>query len=195
MKLLNLKLLVIAVSLFAATSAFASLSYNFNVDTTSVNGQSGYIELQYNQGVLPTGASSASITNFASDATLGTALPTGSISGTLPSAVTINNNPGWNDYYQAVTFGNTISYSLNLSGAPAGNSFALSFWGADGATPLLTTDMTNGIATRVDVNPDGSSAIVTNNSGNVTATPIPAAVYLFGSGLAGLIGMRRKTQN
>jgi hypothetical protein len=56
---------------------------------------------------------------------------------------------------------------------------------------VLTTDP-NGFATTIDVNPNG--AVVTNNSGVVTAnaTPIPAAAWLLGSGLMGLVGIRRK---
>jgi hypothetical protein len=193
MKLLKIKLLIIAVIMFAATSAFASLSYDFNIDTTSLLGQTGYLELQFNPGLNP-GVASAVITNFTSDATLtGAPALTGDVTGALPGTVTINNTTGWNDYFQAVTFGNAIHYSLALSGV-AGNSFGLSFYGADGVTPLLTTDP-SGFATTVDVTSGG--AVLTNNSGQVTAaaTPIPPSVLLFGSGLLGLVGFRRKVNN
>jgi hypothetical protein len=195
MKLRKLKLIVMAaaaVIAFAANSAFASYSYDFNIDTTSVAGQTGYMELQFNPGINP-GVASAVISNYSSDGTLaGAPQVTGAVTGALPGTVTINNTTGWNDYYQAVMFGNTIHYSLNLSGA-AGNSFGLSFYGADGATPLLTNDLTNGYATTIDLNANG--AVVTNNSNQVSVaqTPIPAAAWLLGSGLMGLAGIRRRT--
>jgi hypothetical protein len=192
MKLLRIKLLVIAIMLFAATSAFASLSYDFNIDTTSLLGQTGYLELQFNPGLNP-GVASAVISNFSSDATLvGAPALQGDVTGALPATVTINNTQAWNDYFHQVTFGNVIHFALNLNGN-ANNSFALSFYGADGVTPVLTNDMTNGFATTIDVKQNG--AVLTNKSGQVTATPIPATVLLFGSGLLGLVGIRRKENN
>ena len=193
MKLLSIKLLIVAVLMFAATSAFADFSYNFNVDTSSLNGQAGYLDLQFNPGIS-NALASAAITNFISDAALGAVITTGNVTGTLPSAVTINNTTGFNDYFQAVNFGNTANFALNLSGS-AGSSFALSFWDSTQGNPLLTNDQVNGIATLIDVNPNGP--VVTNNSNQVTvtATPIPAAAYLFGSGLMGLVGIRRKIKS
>ena len=193
MKLAKIKLLamaIMAVITFAASSAFASYSYDFNADTTSLLGQSGYLELQFNPGLNP-GVSSATVSNFTSDATLvGTAAVTGDVLGALPSTVTISNTTGWNDYFQQVTFGNNVHFSVTLNGSPD-NSFGLSFYGADQQTALLTTDP-QGFATKIDVNANG--AAVTNNSGQVSvaATPIPAAAWLFGSGLIGLAGARKK---
>jgi len=189
-----IKFLVIAVIMFAATSAFADYSYNFDVNTSSLSGQTGYIDLQFNPG-LSQGPASAVVTNFTSDATLGGAPAiTGDVTGALPSTVVLNNSTGLNDYYQAVTFGNTVDYSLNLSGA-AGNSFALSFFAADGSTPVLTTDMVNGFATTIDLNANGASVNNLSNQVSVSQTPIPAAAWLLGSGLTAMFGIRRRTMN
>jgi|SRR5208282_4585635 len=196
MKFLNIKLLVIAVCMFAASSAFADFSYDFSVNTSSINGTAGYIDLQFNPGISSTGSASATITNFTSDATLGTATPSGSsVTGTLPSTVTINNTSttGYNDYLQALTFGNTINFVVDLSGA-TGNSFAVSFLNSTQTAALLTNDNVNGYAATVDVNPNG--AVVNNLSSQTNVvTPIPAAAYLLGSGLIGLVGIRRKMKN
>ncbi|MGO9379191.1 MAG: NF038129 family PEP-CTERM protein [Dissulfurispiraceae bacterium] len=193
MKLLNIKLLVIAIIMFAATSAFADLSYNFSVNTSSVSGQQGYIDMQYNPGISSTGAGSASTVNFISDASLGTIQLTGGATGALPSVV-INNTTGYNDYFQALTFGNTLNFTLNLSGA-AGNSFYLAFLDPTQSIPLLTTDSTNGYATIIDMNSNGAAVTNLSSQVSVNATPIPAAAWLLGSGLMGLVGIRRKMQN
>ncbi len=192
MKFPKVKLLVLVLAMSAVTSSASADMFDFSVDTTSASGQSGYIDLQFNPGVSSLGAASAVISNFASDATLGLVQPSGDVSGTLPAVVTLNNTTQFNDYFQALTFGTTTSFDLNLSGA-FGNSFELSFFGADGQTPLLTTDQINGFATTVDFN-QGSS-MVTNSSSMVTvnAVPVPGAVWLFSTAIAGLgIFGRRK---
>jgi hypothetical protein len=193
MKRTKLLLLIIAFVVFAASSAFADYSYTFNADTSSLAGQTGYIELQYNPGIAP-GASNAVVSNYMSDATLlGSAAITGDVTGQLPSSVIINNTNAWNDYYQQVTFGTNLKFDLNLTGA-AGNTFALSFYSANGTTPVLTNDP-NGFATTIDVNANGAVVNKLSDQVTVASTPIPAAAWLFGSGLMGLAGIRRKLQN
>ncbi len=193
MKPVTIKLLIIAVIMFAASSAFASYSYDFNVNTSSLDGQTGYIELQYNPGPNSAGSGTATISNFISDSTIvGSAVLTGDATGQLPGTVTIKNGTPWNDYFQQVTFGKATGFDLNLS-STADNSFGLSFWDYTGSNPVLTKDLTNGFATIVNVNLQGAATVI-NNSSQVT-TPIPAAVYMFGSGLLGLAGIRRKVNN
>jgi hypothetical protein len=196
MKRLITKLSVIAVVMFAATSAFADYSYTFDVNTSSLAGQAGYIDLEYNQGALPTGASSAVVSNYTSNATLvGSAQLSGGATGQLPSNVTINNSTGFNDYYQQITYGTYTDITIDLSGATAGNSFALSFYGSDGSTPELTSDVVNGYATVINGTSNGT--VLVNNSSEVTVaqTPIPAAAWLLGSGLIGMLGIRRRMIN
>jgi hypothetical protein len=190
MKRTIIRLLVIAVIMFAATSAFADYSYNFDVNTSSLSGTNGYLDLQFSPGSY-SGTASAVVSNFSSDAALNSVIITGDVTGALPGTITLNNTTGFNDYYQAVTFGNNVHFSLNLSGA-ADNAFGLFFFANDGSTPLLTSDMTNGAAATVTLTPTGT--VLTNNSAQTLAspTPIPAAAWLFGSGLMGLAGVRRR---
>ena len=193
MKLLKIKLLVVAAFMFAASSAFASYGVDFNVNTSSLNGQSGYLELQLNPG-LSLGSASAQVSNFNSDAVIvGAAALTGNVSGALPGAVDFNNTGAWNDYFQQVSFGNSLNFRVDLSGA-AGNSFALSFYGADGVTALLTNDTVNGFASTIDLNATGASLNNLSSQVAATPTPIPAAAWLLSSGLMGLVGMKRRKQ-
>lgn len=76
------------------------------------------------------------------------------------------------DLTQSVTQG---LYYFNL------NDF-INSW--DGASDIITLTEVASITT----NADGSSTI------NATQTPIPAAAYLLGSGLLGLMGLRRKNE-
>lgn len=196
MKFLRIKIFVAAFVMFTCTSAFASFSYDFNINTASVAGQTGYIELQFNPlnptwGDSSWGAASAMITNWASDAVLRSSTVTGAVTGSFP-AVTINNTSQLNRYFQLVTFGNFAKFSLNLTSADA-DEFRLSFWDTNRITPLLTTDQTYGAATIIDVFTMNAN-IVLNLSNQVTVSPVPlpGAIWLFGSGLVGLIGLKRK---
>ncbi len=62
-----------------------------------------------------------------------------------------------------------------------------------GATPDgSTTDIKGTAVASLETLVNSSGQLVTVLAGTPSPTPIPAAVYLFGSGLLGLIGLRRK---
>jgi hypothetical protein len=206
---LKIKLLIIAVIMLAASSAFASLSYDVSVNTSSLAGQSGYLYLQYNtwNGV----ASTATVSNFTMDGALGAqdtkdVIDGSAVTGTLPGNVVFANTNGINDYEHAITLGNSINFSLLFSspapgGQAGGNStFSIGLF-ADGpcGTPLLNTTGVSGSVPgtllMVNLFNDGStSAQSLDSSTTATPTPIPAAAWLLGSGLMGLVGMRKRTQ-
>ena len=206
MNFIKIKLLVIAVIMFAASSAFASLSYDVTVDTSSLSGSTGYLYLQFNPLSGNTSDATAVVSNFATNGTLGVQDTTnigfgGNVSGTLPGTVTFDNGygtgftkSGINDYNQAITFGTSFSFSVLLTQAlnnPAtdGSSFTLSlFQDAIGLSPLKTA---NGTLVTLNLNSDGTATPTITDAGT-TATPIPAAAWLLGSGLMGLAGIRRR---
>lgn len=200
MNFVKIKLLVFAVIMFAASSAFASFSYDVTVDTTSLNGTAGYLYLAYMTGTnnIP---STVSVQNFATDGTLGAtaqgwdANSGNHVSGTLPATVSFTNGTNLvNDLNQAITFGNTFSFSLALpdsTSSTTGSTFALQlFSDALGMTPLKTAD---GTLFTANLNGDGTVAFTVADAGTqASPTPIPAAAWLLGSGLMGLAGLRRK---
>lgn len=106
---------------------------------------------------------------------------TGDLTGTLPGTLTFDNGTAFNDYFDYFTFGTTLSFDVDLYGpaitspdgtSTSGSAFAFSiFSDAAGTMPALTTDTTFGIATRIDVNLDGSTN-VTNNSSQATVGPV-----------------------
>lgn len=207
MKFFTIKLLVVSLVMFAASSAFASLSYDVYVDTSSLSG-TGYLYFQYNTANNQVGTSTATVQNFATDGTLGTrtlgaydtvTYSDGSgkyVTGTLPGTVSFTNgNVDVNDYNHGITFGNNFHFALLLpTGTPpiAGSTFSLGlFQDALGYTPLKTGD---GTLFTINLNADGTATtVIAADAGtSVTSTPIPAAAWLFGSGLMGLVGLRRR---
>lgn len=198
MKFLKLHLVIIALVIFSANMAFAAFSYNVSVDTASLNGTNGYLYFSY---IPVNGAdSTATVSNFFTDgslyATNSLAVFDGSaVTGMLPGSLVFANTNGVNDYNHGITFGNTINFVLALSTPVSGgidggsNTFSLGlFQDEDGLVAAL-----NGTQFTVDMLNDGSTAVqMLTAQTDVTPTPIPAAAWLFVSGLAGLVGVRRK---
>jgi hypothetical protein len=208
MNFLKIKLLVIAVIMFAASSVFASPSYyDVTVNTNSLAGTTGYLYLDYNNTNSQV-ASTATVSAFTTDGTLGAqdtvdVTNGNSVNGTLPSNVVFANTGNDNDYNQAIAFGNSLSFLVSFASTTANNptgsnTLSLSLFGtALGGNPLLNTNggYYAGTVAAITLNDNGStSATSLDASTAVTPTPIPGALYLLGSGLMGLVGMRRKKQ-
>jgi len=193
-KFLTIKLFIISVVMFAASSAFASFSYNFDVNTSGLNGKTGYIDLQMNPD-NSFSVATATTSNFFSSATfVGDAAYMGNAAGQLSDNSLSLSTAGAaqsNDYFHQVTFGDTFHFQLNLAGAP-NNTFALSFFGEDGITALLSTNSLTGTAATIELTETGAVLNLTSNETSATPTPLPAAAYLLGSGLMGLAGLRRR---
>lgn len=217
---MKLQLIVIAFILSIAGSAFASFSSTYDVTVNTGNlglsGQSGYLYLVYGQngGVASTATVSSFTTGGGSlgaqdtvDVVNGSA-----VTGTLPGSVVFANTNSVNDYNQAITLGSTINFLLTFnsnsipgsSSGPFGSStgastFSLSLYADQyGNTALVNSNGVNnsvpGEAIAINLNDNGTTS-VTPYVAQATATPIPAAAYLFGSGLLGLVGIRRKIIN
>ena len=201
MRSLAIKLFVMALVLFTAGSAFAAPStYNVTVDTSSLSATSGYLYFEFardpNDSLT---TATAQILNFTSDGTLGAKTTTGTISGTnvsgtLPGAVTFKNTSQINDYNQAITFGNTISFQLVLTQNVVDPNYTNTFsmWLAQdalGATPLQTA---SGELFEANLYGNNTTGVTVVDTAHTSAVPIPAAAWLLGSGLLGLIGAKKK---
>jgi hypothetical protein len=197
MKLLKLKLFVLALIMFGASSAFASLSYSVSVDTSSLSSYAGYLYLQY----IPVDASdsTATVSNFSTDGVLyasssANVVNGAAVNGQLPGSVVFTNTNGINDYNHGITFGNKFNFLLTL-GSPSsggmsggGSTFSLGlFQDENGFASLL-----GGTLFTITLMNDGSATTqILAKEANVV-TPIPPTALLLGSGLLGLAGLKQR---
>ncbi len=179
--------LLIAFLLCAAGMLSADpITYDVTVDTSSVSGDAGSLDFQFNPGPLVSQAASLQILNFSSDGTLaGSPALTGDVSGALPGTLTFDNLTGFNDYFEGFTFGSTLSFQVSLFGpalsSPDGTSTSTSAFGFSifsdpaGTIPILTNDTTDGFASVLTVNLDGTTT-ASNFSDQTTVAPAESAV-------------------
>jgi hypothetical protein len=168
-------LLFMASLLFAASLASTrTITYDVIINTTSITGTTGSLDVNFNPGPLVTQAADLQILNFTSDGSLANcaanvqeSCSTGDVSGTRPGNLAFDKGIGFNDYFVGFTFGTTISFEVSLYGpalsAPdmvstSGSTFAFSmFSDAAGTIPVLTSDTTDGFAFTVGLNLDGTN--------------------------------------
>lgn len=185
----------------ASVATAGPITYAVAVNTSSVAGTAASLDFNFNPGPLVSQSAFLQILGFASDGTLaGAPTLTGDVAGgPLPAALTFDNGSGFNDYFDGFTFGTTLTFSVRLYGpalsspdgtSPSGSTFAFSmFSDAAGTMPVLTTDVADGFAFKVDVNLDGTTA-VTNFSSQTSVgqlssgVPEPNSLALVGTALA-----------
>lgn len=97
---------------------------------------------------------------------------------------------GW--FGNTITAANSARTFSEISMATLATNNTQSLWYfADGLTTVAANKLGVAVASIV-TNADGSTTISSNAP--VTTTPIPAAFYLMGSGLMGLVGLRRRNK-
>jgi hypothetical protein len=205
----------LALALVASGVTAGTLSYNAVIDTSSINGTQGFLDFSFAPGMPPPPSGLVTISNFASDGSLGAPQLTGSAAGDLTSQVTLDNSASFppNDYYTPLTYGNLLKFTFTFSGlavtAPdplsGGSTFFFSMLD-NASNPVLVQsplppDDPGGFAVTVDLNPDGSTTVHNyTTTGRVTPVPpvgaVPepnmAAALMACLGGIGLIQLRRK---
>jgi len=177
--------LFVALLLGATGSALADgVTFQVSVNTNSILGTAGSLDFQFNPGPLVSQAASVQIQGFTTDGTLGAPAPTGDVSGTLPGTLSFDNGGGFNDYFTGFTYGDTISFLVNLFGpavtspdgvSTSGSTFAFSmFSDSAGTAPVLTSDLVDGFALTTNINLDGTTTLTNSSSSLLNATPVIA---------------------
>ena len=128
-----------------------AIPFLVSVDTGSLQGTSGFLDLQFNPADAATPAALASVTGFGGNLNLiGMPLLDGDVSGTLQGGLQLRNTTAFNSYFQAVQFGDLLRFVVDFSGAfsslpsSLGTSFALSLLDA-AQQPLLTNDISGSL--------------------------------------------------
>ncbi len=145
---------------------------HFDIDTTTLVGQSGYLDFQFNpntDGTTPLD-SNVTVSNF-TGGTLGAVDTAVNVTGSLPSGATIYNTDGTNGLLQLFTFGNTLSFDTSFpilldtkkifgsfAVPDAGNTFQFFVLNAS-QDPFTTTDPSgNDALVQISQGADGSLA-------------------------------------
>ena len=106
-------LLTTVLLLLGAARAHALLM-DVDIDTAPLAGANGLFALDLVQG--DAGVSNwAQLSEFSTDATLGTSFTFGDVSGSLDDTLTLKNTEFFNAFEQELTFVSTLSFSLELS--------------------------------------------------------------------------------
>lgn len=191
--------------LLAATlpARAASISYTVHVDTSTLAGTQGFLDLQFLAGGLDALSALAEISNMNAFDTVfaPTADLAGDAAGLLPGGATLGNGQAFNDLFQGLTFGQQFSFVLTLSGAAlspgapplSGSAFSLLLFGADGFTPLLSSDP-DGRLVSFQIAQNGQVGVETFGPADVNVVPEPATMWLVGTGILGLVARHRRSQ-
>lgn len=194
------------ISLFI-TSATLAETLNINVDTSSLAGQTGWIDLQFNPGDVDAPVATTLVSAFSTDGTVtGTATLRGNVTGDTNSIIRLENSQFFNSFLQEITFGSTLSFSVDwqmpapMQGTTvSGTAFSLTLY--DDQFNSLLSDPTWGAALITNLNGDGVMQVlahsppVTVTAGTATITPttvpIPGTLALLLVGIAILISGQR----
>lgn len=197
-------LLLALVLLQPSTPVSAATAYHVSVDTASLVGTAGFLDLQFNPGDVTAPAAMALLNGMAGDLTLNAgAVVDGSVTGALPGPLSFANDTAFNAVLQPVTFGNVFDFTINFSGAyegalsGSGTRFSLALLDTF-YNPLATVDPA-GTILQFDLMPGGDVSATTfdvmlgtPSIVSLTAVPLPAALPLLFSAL-GVVGFMRRS--
>jgi hypothetical protein len=178
----------------------APMTYSITVNTSSLLGQMGNVDFQYNPGNATAAAGSVTIFLFSGGTLAGMPQTTGAVSGTLPPSITITNASGPpNDYADGIVFGNMLQFLVSFNGpnvtspsgsATAGSAFGFSLFNNDFSAALLTSDP-DGILVSGQVDTKGnitlSSFASPRSAVTIAAVPEPASWTLIALGALAML--------
>ena len=181
-----------------------TVTYSVVVNTSSQTGNGGYVDFELNAGSLGAQDITATVTGF-NGAVLNPGDPNNdaiNTTGSLPGPLSFDNQAP-NDYFEALTFGNQLSFLVTLSGdgvsaggastSNSGTIFQVSFLDLSQSSFLFSNDP-NGLAAAIDVAADGTLSSAAQPGTTVAATPEPATWSLVGMAgvLVGVVQRKRR---
>jgi hypothetical protein len=176
-------------------------TFNVTIDTSSISATDGFLAFDL-LGGSPLQNNVLTITQFATNGTLGSGFGTGGFSGTLvPGPLTLNTSANFfNEWFQPITYGTTMSFQFNLTNNFSGgiaDSFAF-FLLNTSQIPFPSSDPTGAdSAFAVDVLNPLTPAVFTSDFFTVRLAPVqqgvpePRPEILVGLGIA-LTALRRR---
>ncbi|RNC70412.1 MAG: hypothetical protein ED859_06285 [Desulfuromonadales bacterium] len=184
-----------------ATDGWANGNFKLSWNVSSVGG--GRWEYVYTFDVVPTSGKIKELSHFIVEVTqdgapfnilAGTSAPkegpaTYRLSGSNP----LMPNPLYGVKFDFGSTGGNAVYTMVTDRAPVWGNFYVKD-GKDGGTSVVAWN--NGLSHadyRTNLNLSSADFIV-RPDGSATPAPVPAALWLFGSGLVGMIGVRRRVK-
>jgi hypothetical protein len=201
---MNMKTRIFLAALWVVLGASLTRADSNQVDvkisTTLLQGTVGYLAFDFIGGSTVEN-NTVTISNFVGNATLGALTSTGNASGSIsPGPGVLGDSQFFNEFLQAVTFGTTMSFTLdpttNVSSGGIPDAFA--FYLLDSTeNPFATSDPTGADALFVIPisGPSLTPGVYTSPSATatvtpVTATPEPSSFWLLVVGVSSLICIR-----
>jgi len=199
--------LLIPIALLAVSALWADpAEYTFTLNTSSIAGTTGSLDFALNPGAGSDQSLTALVSGFLSDGSYGgSQTKTGDVTGgpvITGNPLTLNSTFADNDDLETFTYGNTLSFKVDLSGpalsAPDGlatSPYELIFSTYSdtlGTIPVLTSDP-GGASGTITISPEAViEAGAISSELNVVATPEPSMLCLLGGALALFAGARHK---
>jgi hypothetical protein len=189
------------IVLVFGTVTFAAQAGVFDVTISDLlQNQTGFLAFDFLAG-SPVPNNTVTVSNFATDGTLGSVTPSGSVTGSLvPGPLTLTDSSFFNEWLQGITYGTSISFQITTTDkfSPGGIPDNFSFYLLDSSlNPFPTSDTVADSLFSLDLNGPGSipqvftstvaQALVTP----VTAVPEPSSLSLTAALLGCVLWARR----
>ncbi|MYN20912.1 PEP-CTERM sorting domain-containing protein [Rugamonas sp. FT107W] len=198
---LTLRHAAMALALGVACAGAASAqTLHVELNTASL-ASTGFLDLQFNPSQVPASFASATISHLSGFGDLSGVALIGDVQQHAAGFV-FGNTTDYNDLFQGIAFGGKVSFDVTFAGLPDASpaalqsKFAVSLYGADGATALGNFNPQDGTLMSITWQPTAgagmlSSDITDHAIAGVSAVPEPSAWAMLGAGLA-LVGVARR---